>query len=55
MQNIVSIKITQDLYKSFVFSRIHTAGNLDIPKQILVFPPRGSQNAGNRWNLGKLS
>ncbi len=55
MQNIVSIRITQDLHKSMVFSRIHTAGNLDIPKQILVFPPRGSPNAGNHWNSGKLS
>ena len=54
-KTLVSCRTTQGLYKLLISSRMHIAGNLDIPKELLVFPPRGSPNAGNHWNLGKFS
>ena len=38
MQNVVSSRITQNSHKLLIFSRIYTARNLDIPKEISINP-----------------
>ena len=55
MQNIVFQQNHTGIHIFFVFSRIHIAGGLDIPKEILVFPHRGSPNAGNHWYFRKFN